>query len=132
MKGQSNSNANSSGAQPQSPAGQSSAANSSSDAAVLPVAEDMQPLEPVAPIDMSDMKQPLVPFVYLASATREAVPAATVAQTTTAVTPPIQATEEGWRLFGMAWYWWLLIGGAIGYGTRYFMALRRQKFLLRT
>lgn len=34
---------------------------------------------------------------------------------------PLRASSEGWKLFGIAWYWWLIIGGgalAGGYTLR--------------
>jgi hypothetical protein len=27
---------------------------------------------------------------------------------------PVQRTTEGWRLFGVTWYWWVIVGLAIG------------------
>ncbi len=29
---------------------------------------------------------------------------------------PVQATGQGWALFGVTWYWWLLGGGAVALG----------------
>lgn len=116
----SNTNATPSTSQSQHAANQSSFSPSSGnpDGTAL-VVEEMQPLDPVAPIDISDVKKPLLPLAYLASAKREPVPAVAVVRTTAAVTPPIQATEEGWRLFGVAWYWWLITVGALTFGIRY-------------
>lgn len=30
-----------------------------------------------------------------------------------AATPALEATEDGWKIFGLAWYWWLLILAAV-------------------
>ena len=115
-----------------------SAANQSSSTAAspagtegvnTPVTENIEPLEPVAQIDTSDIKQPLLPLAYLASARRESIPVATLAHTTTVEAPPIQATEEGWILFGIAWYWWLLVVGGLAYAGRWFVLRRRQDAL---
>jgi hypothetical protein len=125
----SNSNANSAPAASQGASSQSSPSTpstTSSDA--TPTGADIQPLEPVASIDTSDIKQPLLPLAYLASAKRESAPMATMAHTVVGV-PPIQATEEGWILFGVAWYWWLLAIGALVYAGRWLVLRRRQDLL---
>ena len=95
----------------------------------MPIAENVEPLEPVAPIDTSDIKQPLLPLAYLASARRESVPMATLSYTTAVEAPPIQATEKGWILFGIAWYWWLLAVGGLTYAGRWFMLRKQQDAL---
>ena len=116
--------------QSQGAANQSSAASPvGSENGSVPIVENIEPLEPVAPIDISDIKQPLIPLAYLASAKREAVPSVTVARATTVVAPPIQATEEGWRLFGIAWYWWLLAIGTFIYVGRWFILRKRHSVL---
>lgn len=97
----------------------SSISPSSANLNVAPVVlEGVEPLAPVTPIDTSDLKQPLLPLAYLASAKRDSRPTVTVASATTA-TPLIQASEEGWRLFGVAWYWWLVATGLTLFVFRY-------------
>jgi hypothetical protein len=71
----------------------------------------------------------LLPLAYLASARRESIPVATLPHATTVEAPPIQATEEGWILFGIAWYWWLLVVGGLLYAGRWFVLRRRQDAL---
>lgn len=84
-------------------------------------ASDMQPLEPLAPIDTSDIHQPLLPLVYLANARPATSNQSVLAQASTIAELPIQASEEGWRLFGVAWYWWLAATGALAFGIRYLL-----------
>lgn len=124
----SNTSATPAASQSQGAANQSSSAASAADSGngdVL-IAENIEPLEPVAPIDTSDIKQPLLPLAYLASARRESAPVATLAHTTTVEVPPIQATEKGWILFGIAWYWWLLVVSGLAYAGRWFVLRKRQ------
>lgn len=112
--------ANTSASPSPSSANQSSLASPSTanlDAAPM-APEDVQPLTPLALIDTSDLKQPLLPLAYLASAKRDSRSVAAVASTTVA-TPLIQATEEGWQLFGVAWYWWLAAAAVTAGGFRY-------------
>lgn len=42
----------------------------------------------------------------------------------TAAPAPLQASEEGWRLFGVAWYWWLMAAAAM---TAAILALKRLR-----
>ena len=129
----SNTSATPAASQSQNAANQSSSTAASaagSENGDVPIAENIEPLEPVAPIDTSDIKQPLLPLAYLASARRESVPMATLAHTTTVEVPPIQATEEGWVLFGIAWYWWLLVVGGLAYAGRWFVLRKRQDALV--
>ena len=114
------------------------AANQSSSPAVTPTVpasttsamdNEVQTLEPIALIDTADMTQPFMPLGQLASMRGDPSSRTMLARTTANQVVPIQASEDGWRLFGMAWYWWLLIGGGLGYGIRYFMVLHRQKYL---
>jgi hypothetical protein len=116
--------------QSQGAANQSSAATTATqtNSATLPDPE-VTPLEPLATIDSGEILRPLVPLGQLASARGESTPKVMLASAASSPVLPIQASEDGWRLFGMAWYWWLLIGGALGYGARYFIVLRRQKYI---
>lgn len=38
----------------------------------------------------------------------------------TASVAPVQATSQGWKFFGVAWFWWLIVGVAGYYTTRRF------------
>lgn len=38
----------------------------------------------------------------------------------------VAATENGWQLFGVLWYWWLLSGAALGSMGMYFRRLLRR------
>jgi hypothetical protein len=46
---------------------------------------------------------------------------------------PLQATEQGWKLFGVAWYWLGIIGatlwGGFMYMQRYYLNLSRSRLL---
>lgn len=47
----------------------------------------------------------------------------------TAAPAPLQASEEGWRLFGVAWYWWLMAVAAMTAAMLVLKRLRRQQAL---
>lgn len=93
--------------------------NNSNPSIVTPEETAAQSLEPIAPIDPINMQQPIAPYAYLASTRNGMTNNAVFAQTTTDPFLPIQASEEGWRLFGVAWYWWLAATGALIFGIRY-------------
>lgn len=44
-----------------------------------------------------------------------------------AVSGPVTATESGWKLFGLAWYWWLVALAAIASIWWFIAAWRRRK-----
>lgn len=86
----------------------------------------VEPIDPLAPIDTSDMRQPLMPLVYLANADTESSGGRMAPAGAGGIAAlPIQASEEGWRLFGFAWYWWLVAAGAIFCGIRYLGPIKR-------
>jgi hypothetical protein len=60
------------------------------------------------------------PSIQLAAMPLEAFGARSVAESS-----PVLATTEGWHIFGIAWYWVLLLGGAI---TGVVLLFRRDIF----
>lgn len=44
-----------------------------------------------------------------------------------AATPALEATEDGWKIFGLAWYWWLLILAALAAIWWMIAGLRRRQ-----
>lgn len=42
---------------------------------------------------------------------------------------PLQATHQGWKIFGIVWYWWLFTGGGVYYAVRFFRHRRRRQSL---
>lgn len=98
-----------------SPASSTASSRESADVLPEPVIE---PLQPVAPIDASDMPQRMPPLTTELNFSRPSLPKVTLAKVTGLSLMPIQATENGWRVFGLTWYWWLLMAGAAGYGIR--------------
>jgi hypothetical protein len=42
---------------------------------------------------------------------------------------PLQATHQGWKIFGIVWYWWLFTGGGVYYTVRFFRHRRRRQSL---
>jgi|GEM_PF-6096772 len=40
---------------------------------------------------------------------------------------PVTASKDGWRLFGLSWYWWLLAVGIAGGGVAWMTARIRQR-----
>jgi hypothetical protein len=82
---------------------------------VTPPSEPViEPLPAVTPIDVSDMP----PLTTELRGSRPSLPKVTLAKATHLSTMPIQATENGWILFGVAWYWWVILAVAIFYGAR--------------
>lgn len=115
-------------ASPSAPTNQASTPTTTVSSTPLATSEEssVQPIDPLAPIDTSDMRQPLMPLVYLANADEESSDRRiTTAGVGSVATLPIQASEEGWRLFGFAWYWWLVAAGAIFCGVRYLGPIKR-------
>jgi hypothetical protein len=64
-----------------------------------------------------------------------ASPGAVLGIADNAVALPVQATSQGWKFFGVAWFWWF-IAGATGYYisrrliARYRRKLSRQKLIV--
>jgi hypothetical protein len=85
-------------------------------------------LEMLPAIDLGDMPRSIMPFIYLASTQNGTSQGEVLGRATTnSAAVPIQASEEGWRLFGVAWYWWLVAIGAVFYCVRYFFLFNRAK-----
>jgi len=116
-------------AAPQSAAaGQASSPSAAASTTSLATSEEaaIQPLDPLAPIDMSDVRRPLKSLIYLANAHTGSSDAMFAREETGgAVTLPIQASEEGWRLLGIAWYWWLVAASTVYYSVRYLWPVKR-------
>lgn len=71
-----------------------------------------EPIEQLPTIDTAEMPSQTVHIYRPASSLT--VSHAVIGATTTDAVTPLQASDHGWRFFGVAWYWWLL-GGLIVY-----------------
>ena len=119
-------NSSSGNAASQSTAAQSTTVSASpvaENTSVLTDGVDTPSLEPLLPIDTTDIRRPIMPLTHLASTQRTL---SSVEGSEQAGPLPIQASEDGWRLFGLAWYWWLVIGGAVAYAGRQIISMRRE------
>lgn len=76
-----------------------------------------EPLSELPIIDASDMQQPTT--IYTPRPIK-AIAASTVVHNAKAtdIVSPLQATDQGWKIFGMAWYWWLIGGAGAVFATR--------------
>jgi hypothetical protein len=76
-----------------------------------------EPLSELPTIDASDMRQPTTIYT---SRPIKAIAASTTIHNAKAtdIVSPLQATDQGWKVFGMAWYWWLIGGAGVVFATR--------------
>lgn len=91
-----------------------------------------EPLQAVAPIDTAIIPQRIPQVVSGLSFSRPSLPKVTLAKMVTTSRTPIQATEEGWKVFGITWYWWLLVAAGVGYSTRQLISVWQQRMLARS
>ena len=134
---------NGQGATPAKPANSpSSAASSSATASSKPVsysgmasAAEQAPLStdvvkpadtlPALPIDTQD----LAPYSSTLSATYVFKTFGHMPADTLNTQAVLQPSEEGWRIFGVSWYWWLMAAAAITAATLALKRLRSQQSL---
>jgi hypothetical protein len=101
-------------ARAQSAVYQSPSTTTSRESATPPSESVIEPLPAVTPIDVRDIP-PLTTELHVS---RPSLPKVTLAKATHLSSMPIQATKDGWILFGVAWYWWVILAVALFYGAR--------------
>lgn len=83
-----------------------------------------------APVELSPEAETIIPVTssgqVAARQSPEAVLAAEISPKLNGYTAqvPVQATNEGWSVFGIAWYWWLLGAGLAALGWNLFARRR--------
>lgn len=90
-----------------------------SEPAIIPA-----PIEELHSIDTSEMR-PQTLRIYRPVATL-AVSHEILGATTADSVTPLQASTHGWKLFNVAWYWWLLGGVSVFYSAKRMIRSRRQ------
>jgi hypothetical protein len=66
------------------------------------------PLDELSPLDISTIPAQ-APYSYHPATAALAASHAAVGTATGDLAVPLQATKHGWKLFGVAWYWWLIL-----------------------
>ena len=69
--------------------------------------ESLLSVEMLQPFDEPLESIATIPAVSGVATSRESSTAVSTAEKQLAMIAPLQATEEGWRIFGYAWYWWV-------------------------
>lgn len=82
------------------------------------------PIEELHSIDTSEMK-PQTLRIYR-PVTTLAVSHEVLGATTADSVTPLQASAHGWKLFNVAWYWWLVGGIGAFYGTQRMVRYRQS------
>jgi hypothetical protein len=105
---------------------------SSTSEAVVPASEEVivaEPLQELPTIEEGAVVTPPVTPIRQIKAVSASVGGVGVQSGIT----PLQATEQGWKLFGIAWYWLGIIGatlwGGFIYMQRYYLNLSRSRLL---
>ena len=76
--------------------------------------ESLLSVEMLQPFDEPLDSIATIPAVAGVSISRESSSAVSTAAKQPTMIAPLQATEEGWRIFGHAWYWWVFMTAGVG------------------